>query len=242
MRSGTDRFDTIYKSDIINQPNIKIASNQTVTSENVVLYENADTSPFQRKDDAVLTFMINGKINSSHQGIDQRFQLRSRSCAFVYGPQDNEHLVLGHQYIDSVAMGINKRFFQDLLQGEDRWMEGIVNKMEKNQPFSFSKGTYKLTPEMFAIPHKIRDTKYNNSLRTLYLQGLMSDLLMLQFKKIASSENSSYNLVVKQLEALLALMAKTSRCCLSPRNIWAGVSESPYCTTPLHNTVVTGLI
>ncbi|MBP1225658.1 helix-turn-helix domain-containing protein [Flavobacterium sp. 1355] len=200
MLNGNQRFDTIYNSDIIKLPNIKIASNKTVTSENAVLYENADTSPFQRKDDAVLTFLIDGKINSNYEGIGQHFQIRSKSCSFVYGPNDNEHEVLGPQYIDSIAIGINKKIFVDLLQDEDRWMEEIINKMEKKQPFSFSKDTYKLTPEMFSILQKIRDTPYLDSMRILYIQGLMSQLLLLQFMEIRASEHTYYNLALKDAD------------------------------------------
>lgn len=48
MRSGTSRFNTIYKWDIINLPKIKIASNQTISDEGVVLINCSNFFP-QRK-------------------------------------------------------------------------------------------------------------------------------------------------------------------------------------------------
>lgn len=198
MRGTHNRFDRIYNSEIINLRNIKIASNHTAVEEHVTLYENPDTSPFQRKEDLVLTFLLEGKINSNYQGINNQFQIRSRSCTFVYAPNDNQHYLHGMQHIDSVAIGINKRFFEEILRDDDSWMEDIINKIEKKQPFSFSKQPYKLTAEMYVVLKKIRDTKYGNStMDTLCLQGLLSELLLLQFREIKTSEYTSYDLALK---------------------------------------------
>ncbi|MDQ8141438.1 AraC family transcriptional regulator [Chryseobacterium sp. CFS15] len=188
MLSNLNRFDTIYKSEIIQLPQFKIVYSNTKTEQNATLYENEETSPFHRKDDAVLTCVIEGKIDSYHQGIENSCHLKPQSCALVYGPQDNEHFICENQYIESIAIGINKKFFIDLLQNEDPWLHEIINKMEKNQPFSFSKNVYKLTPHMYAILRKIKETKYKDSFKVLYLQSLMNELLLLQFKEICSEE------------------------------------------------------
>jgi len=188
MQSDLNRFDTIYKSEIIHMPDIKIVSSNTVTQQNVTLFENRDSSPFQRNDDAVLTCIFKGRIDSFHQGIEHSCRLKSQSCAFVYGPQDNEHLLYENQYIESIAIGINKKFFLNLLQDEDRWLEGIINKIEKKQPFSFSKNVYRLTPHMFSVLRKIQEKKYTDSFKVLYLQSLMNELLLLQFKEICADE------------------------------------------------------
>jgi AraC family transcriptional regulator, transcriptional activator of the genes for pyochelin and ferripyochelin receptors len=201
MRVAHNRLDQIYNSEIINLRNVKIASNQAAVVEHVTLYENADTSPFQRKEDVVLTLLLEGQINSNYQGINNQFQVRSRNCTFVYGPNDNEHELQGTQHIDSMAIGINKRFFEEILQDNDPWMEGIVNKIEKKQPFSFSKHPYKLTADMYLVLKKIRNTKYaDNSMNTLYLQGLLSELLLQQFKEIKTSEHASYYLEIKDAD------------------------------------------
>ncbi|MBD3581302.1 helix-turn-helix domain-containing protein [Flavobacterium selenitireducens] len=192
MTTCNTRLDALYKSEVITLPNIKIVSNENVQGENIILYENGETSPFHRKDDTVLTFLVDGKINSFYEGLPDQFQVRSRSCTFVYGPCDNEHHILPHDTIDSMAIGFNKRFFYNLLQEDDRWMEGIVNKIEKNQPFSFSRDAYRLTPEMFAILNKIRTARSLPSLRTLHLQNFVNELFLLQLQEITASEEPAY--------------------------------------------------
>lgn len=193
MRGAHKRLDRIYNSEIINLRNVMIASNQVAIEQHVTLYENVETSPFQRKEDLVLTFLLEGKINSNYQGINNQFQIRSRSCTFVYAPNDNEHHLQGMQHIDSIAIGINKRFFEEILRNDDPWMEDIINKIEKKQPFSFSKQPYKLNAEMYVVLKKIRDTKYGSTtMDTLYLQGLFSELLLLQFREIKTSEHHNY--------------------------------------------------
>jgi len=200
MQNEQKQFDRIYNSQIINLPNIKITSNQSSFLENVILHETAETSPFQRAEDVVLTFIIDGQINSSYQGIDGHFLNSTKSCSLIYAPDDNEHRIAGNQNIDSVSIGINKRFFQDLIHPGDNWMEDITNKIERKQSFSFSKNAYKLTPEMFSILHQIRTTKFTGSLKTLYLQGLMSELMILQFSEIMTAQNYVYDLGVKETD------------------------------------------
>ncbi|WP_347049141.1 helix-turn-helix domain-containing protein [Flavobacterium olei] len=192
------RLDQIYDSEIINLRNIKIVSNHATNIDNVILYENADTSPFKRKEDVVLTLLLDGKINSFYQGINNEFQASSRSCTFVYSPNDNQYEIPGSQHIDSMALGINKLFFQEILNSEDRWMNRMLNQIEKNQPFSLSKTPYKLTPEMYSTLQKIRNTQFSGSLRTLHLQGLMSELLLQQFQEIKTSENTLYHSSLKE--------------------------------------------
>ena len=192
MTTDNTRLDAIYKSEVITLPNIKIVSNENVQGESTILYENGQTSPFHRKDDIVLTFLIDGKINSLYEGIPNQIQVRSRSCTFVYGPCDNEHHILPHAAIDSMAIGINKNFFYNLLQEDDCWMEGIVNKIEKNQPFSFSRDAYRLTPDMFAVLNKIRSASSLTSLRTLHLQNYVNELFLLQLQETTAAEASAY--------------------------------------------------
>lgn len=200
MQIEQKQFDRIYNSQIINLPNIKITSNQSSFKEKIILHETAETSPFQRVEDVVLTFIIDGQINSSYQGINGNWLSTSKSCTLIYAPNDNEHRVAGNQNVDSVSIGINKQFFQDLIHPGDQWMENISNKIEKKQSFSFSKIIYKLTPEMFSILHQIRTTKLTGSLKILYLQGLMSELMMLQFSEIMSAQSSAYNVGIKETD------------------------------------------
>lgn len=200
MQNEQKQFDRIYNSQIINLPNIKITSNQSSFMENVILHETAETSPFKRMEDVVLTFIIDGQVNSSYQGIDKPIVNTSKSCTLIYAPDDNEHRVTGNQNIDSVSIGINKRFFQDLIHPSDNWIEDIANKIERKQSFSLSKNAYRLTPKMFSILHQIRTTEFTGSLKTLYLQGLMSELMMLQFSEIMAEQNYAYELGVKEID------------------------------------------
>ena len=200
MQIEQKQFDRIYNSQIINLPNIKITSNQSSFKEKIILQETAETSPFQRVEDVVLTFVIDGQVNSSYQGINGNWLSTSKSCTLIYAPDDNEHIVAGNQNVDSVSIGINKRFFQDLIHPGDPWMENISNTIEKKQSFSFSKDIYKLTPEMFSILHQIRTNKFTGSLKMLYLQGLMSELMMLQFSEIMSAQSSVYNVGIKETD------------------------------------------
>lgn len=209
MVNKDTRLDVLYKSDVITLPNIKIVSNENVRGESKILYENGETSPFDRKDDIVLTFLVDGRINSVYGGISDRFSIQSRTCTFVYGPADNEHHILPHDAIDSMAIGINKNFFYNLLQEDDPWMEGIVNKMERNQPFSFSKAAYRLTPEMFAVLNKIRSASSLSSLRTLHLQNYVNELFLQQLQEITASEQPGYATGIRENDRkkLLALKA-----------------------------------
>lgn len=200
MTDVNPRLDHVYNSQILSLPNIKIVSNQGVAGVNTVLYETKDTSPFQRNEDTVLTFIVEGNIQSYYGGIDTQFHVKSKTCTFIYGPTDNEYHVLPYHIMDSMAIGINKQFFYNLLQEDDPLVEGIINKIERKQPFSLSGGAYRLTPQMFTLINKIRNTEGIKSLRSLHLQNLLGELLLLQFHEAAISNEPEYSTNIREID------------------------------------------
>jgi len=198
MSDVNPRLDKVYNSQVIALPNIKIVSNQNVAGHSTVLYETKETSPFQRNEDTVLTFLLDGSIDSYYGGINSQFNVRSRTCTFVYGPGDNEHHLFPDTAMDSMAIGINKQFFYDLLQEDDAVVEQIVNRIERKEPFSLAGGAYRLTPAMFGLIQKIREAADITSLRSLHLQNLLSELLLHQFQEIAVSRKPEYSATIRE--------------------------------------------
>lgn len=220
MNDKKQRLDTIYNSQVISLPHIKIVSNQDVAGESAILHETEDTSPFERSEDTVLTFILEGNIQSFYGGIDRQFSVTSKTCTFIYGPGDNEYHLLPHDNVDSMAIGINKQFFYNLLQAEDPFVEDIINKIERKQAFSLSERAYRLTPQMFGLINKIRSSEEIKSLRSLHVQNLLSELLLLQFHEATISCEPEYSANMrendlKKLRELKAYLETNFLCELS---------------------------
>lgn len=201
MQNKAKRLDNIYNSTVITLPNIKIVSNEVKFTQDTILHEDIQTSPFQRKEDVVLTLLLNGEVKSNYGGLNFSFGSRSRTCSFIYGPLENDHFVPGNQTVNSITIGINKVFFQGLMQHEDVWMETVLNKIEKYQPFSFTDFSYALTPGMLSLLQQINASQdLSNSMKTLYLQSKVCELILLQFSEIKKfhSVNTDHNTLGKQ--------------------------------------------
>jgi AraC-like DNA-binding protein len=207
MEDRSKRLDDVFKSDIIQLPLIKITSNHYHNEQDKMLYENLDTSPFRRQDQVVITFLISGYIESSYKGIQQNFLNSDRSATFIYGPLDNYHFLPQNQYINSLSMGIEKDFFYPLINNEDPWIEELLNKIEKNIPFSLTSATYKLSPHVCHLLEQIRNPKHEGSLKTLFQQAKVYELLMLQIEEIKRLANYSPQqpISLKDREGLYAL-------------------------------------
>lgn len=179
------RFDEVFRSEIIELPHIKIASNYHSNQKRTLLHETKDTSPFDRKDQVVITYVLEGHIESSYAGLNQIFHNQDGRASFIYGPQDNEHLLAENQYIDSVAMGIDKLFFQDLLGNEeDPWIEGLLNQMENKRPYSPTPGSYPISAGIRYLLSEIRQSDLQGGLKGLFRQSKVCELLLKQIQDI----------------------------------------------------------
>jgi AraC family transcriptional regulator, transcriptional activator of the genes for pyochelin and ferripyochelin receptors len=179
------RFDKVFRSEIIEIPHIKIASNFHSNQKRTLLHETKDTSPFDRKDQVVITYVLEGHVESSYTGLNQVFHNQDGKASFIYAPQDNQHLLAENQYIDSVAMGIDKSFFQDLLNGEeDPWIERLLNQMENKRPYSPTPGSYPISAGIRHLLGEIRRSDYQGGLKGLFRQSKVCELLLKQIQDI----------------------------------------------------------
>src|SRR5688500_7935907 len=179
------RFDEVFRSEIIELPHIKIASNYHSNENRTLLHETTDTSPFDRKDQVVITYVLKGHVESSYTGLEQVFHNQDGRGSFIYGPQDNEHLLAENQYIDSVAMGIDKVFFEDLLITEtDPWIEGLLNQMDSRRPHSPTPESYPISPGIRHLLGEIRQSGLEGGLRGLFRQSKVCELLLKQIQDI----------------------------------------------------------
>jgi AraC family transcriptional regulator, transcriptional activator of the genes for pyochelin and ferripyochelin receptors len=182
-KQKTVRFDEAFSSEIIELPYIKIASNHHTNKSRTLLHETKDTSPFDRKDQVVITYVLAGHVESSYTGLQQVFHNQDGKASFVYGPHDNEHLLAENQYIDSVAIGIDKAFFQDLLNNEeDPWIEGLLKKMENRRPYSPTPESYPISAGILHLLGEIRQPGVHGALKGLFRQSKLCDLLLKQIQ------------------------------------------------------------
>jgi len=191
-KKKTVRFDEVFKSDVIEIPHIKIASNHYSNLKRTTLFETKDTSPFDRADQVVITYVLEGCVESSYTGLDKVFQNKDGKASFIYAPRDNEHLLAENQYIDSLAIGISKKFFQELLTSDnDPWIESLLNQMECKKPFSPTMDSYPISVGIKNLLSEIRSSDLQGGLKALYRQSKITELLLRQLQDIYRFQQQS---------------------------------------------------
>jgi len=199
------RFDQVFRSEIIELPHIKIASNYHSNQDKTILHETKDTSPFDRKDQIVITYVLEGHVQSSYTGMKGVFHNQDGKASFIYGPNDNDHLLAENQYIDSLAFGIDKVFFKNLLTNEDDpWVENLLNQIEAGRPFSPTPESFPISAGIRHLLAEIRGSDLQGGLKNLFRQSKACELLLKQIQDIQRYESHfmHYTIPSRDLEKL----------------------------------------
>ena len=190
MNQFVSRYDEQFNSDVVLLPSMKIVSTRLYNTAPLLLYENSQTSPFNRQNDLVLTYSIEGQFTSHLGGLKTPFHNRAGTCSITYAPHDNIYPAPAAQWMESVVIGVHKSFIAMLQQqSPDRFFEKILTNIEAQTSFNLSNDNDRISPHVIKSLRALTNTGLSGGLQLLYQQSKVLELLYLQFEH-ARKENA----------------------------------------------------
>jgi AraC-like DNA-binding protein len=182
-------YDQVFHSHVTRLPQIKAVDTLYYAAEDIILYENEQTSPFNRKDDLVMVFNFKGDFSSYFGGLSQPFTYTPQCWSFSYAPQDNVHPAPAGQWMETLAFGINKTFFTELIaHEEDPWLERMLNNIEQSKPLSLVPDNTRISPRVMQLLQQFRNSPVTGSLKSLYQQSRVFEILTNQLFYLKAME------------------------------------------------------
>lgn len=134
-------------------------------------------------------FSLSGVSNVSMEGSKEKMTIGSRDHNIFYLPCFNGYMETGKQASPNHAFEVcmTEDYFQKIVGCEYTALEGFTDKIEKKEMALLSRQNLVITAQMDALIHDIINCRKQGTLKRLYIESKVLQLLVLQVEQYEST-------------------------------------------------------
>ncbi len=136
-----------------------------------------------------ISFQLQGSMFTSFTGIHPLdMQPGVHNLVYLTENNGNTHSIAANQQLSALSLTVDKQFFVQCIEGNNRWSDTLINKIEKELPFAAAEQPLITTPQMHQLIKSIQIDTVPAPMKKLLLHSKILELIALQIEQLSNDE------------------------------------------------------